>query len=732
MDSSKVAHLGLSTVFRPLTLKHPSPPMKEFFTDFEEGLQENKKKELIPKWRGSCKLCLAKQIFKPIYTDSLGTTSNFLTHLKGAHRAQYEGFQRATSSKTETPNQAQPTIAEGFSNMMKKYPPSHPRQILLSDSIIDNLIIRCDMPVYVVEKDGFRDFMKDADSKWQPCGGKWISSKRLPEKFATGKEKLKQRLSFVNHTAGTLDIWSDRRMRGYMGITAHWVDPVNFELWRACLGVVRIKGSHTAINILEHLDSIMIEFGIKFKSVRIVSDDAANMKKAFAIQLEVPANSAQRIEEETIDVVHIPSEDEADTSNNLEQDCDPTTEALQTALDQDLSSKIDDLFQIATYKRLGCINHAFHNVVGDGLKEAGARVGNALAKVRYFANLLHKSTKFFDCMEEAFGKELGLDRSVQTRWNSAVGMAESFFEKDEEKFFLGLEKYGERDALAQKPSVADRAVISEVISVLELFIEATQRTEGEKHPTLNYAAPLVLGIIRNLTGLLVSSEYCRPMIYALLSSMYRRFNGLLQMLNFKTQTDAEPPFLMSENANGSCFQDEIYLVAPLLDPTIKLSWIDAECFYLSEEEKIALKQKVELALVKFMPADTPAVPPQEPPELLPVESNLAAKKPRLMQFQVTPTKSNISEKTCAAEIFEYLKDTVLLQPSCFWATKKFDYPKLAAAAMTVLCVPASSSPIERVFSHAGYICRPHRSKMSYRTLQCLIFLKVNANLLSTL
>ncbi|CAF3450458.1 unnamed protein product [Rotaria sp. Silwood2] len=40
-------------------------------------------------------------------------------------------------------------------------------------------------------------------------------------------------------------------------------------------------------------------------------------------------------------------------------------------------------------------------------------------------------------------------------------------------------------------------------------------------------------------------------------------------------------------------------------------------------------------------------------------------------------------------------------------------------------VPAKSSPVERIFSHSGFILRQHRSKMSRKTLQMLTMLKCN-------
>jgi len=46
----------------------------------------------------------------------------------------------------------------------------------------------------------------------------------------------------------------------------------------------------------------------------------------------------------------------------------------------------------------------------------------------------------------------------------------------------------------------------------------------------------------------------------------------------------------------------------------------------------------------------------------------------------------------------------------------------------VLCVPASSAPVERVFSYGGIIARPHRAKLSDEMLSAVVYLKCNAHI----
>lgn len=62
----------------------------------------------------------------------------------------------------------------------------------------------------------------------------------------------------------------------------------------------------------------------------------------------------------------------------------------------------------------------------------------------------------------------------------------------------------------------------------------------------------------------------------------------------------------------------------------------------------------------------------------------------------------------------------------FWALNMKTLPSLFRVAIRVLAVPASSAPVERVFSHGGIILRPHRAQMTDRLLANLIFCKCNA------
>ena len=51
------------------------------------------------------------------------------------------------------------------------------------------------------------------------------------------------------------------------------------------------------------------------------------------------------------------------------------------------------------------------------------------------------------------------------------------------------------------------------------------------------------------------------------------------------------------------------------------------------------------------------------------------------------------------------------------------YPSLANLVKPILCVPVTSAPVERAFSHGGTIVRPHRSSLAPKRFHKILYLK---------
>jgi len=63
----------------------------------------------------------------------------------------------------------------------------------------------------------------------------------------------------------------------------HFVDPVDFQMRSTVLEVLRFKHAHTSEAKAKMLLSMLNEFGIRSKVQNVVTDNAANMAKAFKV-----------------------------------------------------------------------------------------------------------------------------------------------------------------------------------------------------------------------------------------------------------------------------------------------------------------------------------------------------------------------------------------------------------------------------------------------------------------
>jgi hypothetical protein len=95
-----------------------------------------------------------------------------------------------------------------------------------------------------------------------------------------------------------------------------------------------------------------------------------------------------------------------------------------------------------------------------------------------------------------------------------------------------------------------------------------------------------------------------------------------------------------------------------------------------------------------------------------------AKKPKLDD----PSASIKDEMTRYCD--QESNDSMLLVKTSSSST----FNALHRLAIKYLCIPATSSAVERVFSQSGFLFRPHRCRMARKTLQQLTLLKCNQDL----
>lgn len=125
------------------------------------------------------------------------------------------------------------TITSFFGQQQKKvYDLKHPRQKAINDALVKDLIIKCGLPLSIVDHQDFRHFLHVLDPLHVPVARSTITSVTIPGMVKAKKELIKSRPAEVSSVSVTTDIWSDRKMRSFLGVTAHTVttDERNQEL----------------------------------------------------------------------------------------------------------------------------------------------------------------------------------------------------------------------------------------------------------------------------------------------------------------------------------------------------------------------------------------------------------------------------------------------------------------------------------------------------------------------
>ena len=85
------------------------------------------------------------------------------------------------------------------------------RQKLITDSLVQNLIIGCSLPISIVDNEHFRKFLSDIDPKYVPPCRQTVTYSLVPKLVERNKEKLQDELNKCRSVALTADIWTDRR-----------------------------------------------------------------------------------------------------------------------------------------------------------------------------------------------------------------------------------------------------------------------------------------------------------------------------------------------------------------------------------------------------------------------------------------------------------------------------------------------------------------------------------------
>lgn len=207
-----------------------------------------------------------------------------LSHLSTHHKEEHREVQllmnpeKKGSNKTAMQGSQEKPIPAMFENM-KPYEKDSKKAKAITKAITYH-IAKDMIPIYTVEKAGFRKMVKMLDPRYVIPSRSYFSTVAIPELYTetrkTVEHELKEEISYF---AATTDLWSSRTSEPYLSYTVHYITR-DFELRSRSLTTAYFPEEHTGANLADGLREIMRNWGLaEEKQVVITTDNASNMVK---------------------------------------------------------------------------------------------------------------------------------------------------------------------------------------------------------------------------------------------------------------------------------------------------------------------------------------------------------------------------------------------------------------------------------------------------------------------
>lgn len=282
------------------------------------------------------------------------------------------------------------------------------------DSLILDFVIEDMQSLAVVEQPSFIRLILGLQPMKKVLGRKALTS-AVEQRYKNMQTKLIETFMPVKYICTTADIWSTHH-RGFMGITAHWIDTKTLSRKSAALSCSRFKGRHTYDAIASTLEQVNTKYGIGNKTVLTITDNGANFVKAFrifSIPLAFPLPPQTDVESDT-----------SQAATNTDEDSNDADEEIQFAdLHAALESAGDSGENEYTLpEHSPCASHTLNLIATHDVEKAKA--DNAYKKV-YYSTMAKCSALWNKWGRSVHAAEIikdGLKASLvvpnDTRWNS--------------------------------------------------------------------------------------------------------------------------------------------------------------------------------------------------------------------------------------------------------------------------------------------------------------------------
>ena len=198
------------------------------------------------------------------------STTGIIRHLKRKHDIDCMNLKQQQNNNKKscmTSSHDQPTL-KGFVDSKLPYDKSsNKRKVNSLNYKVAKMIFLDLQPLSLVDDAGFRELMKEADSRYTlPCR-KTVRNAILPELYARCSQKLKDTIQSYKTEYGefalfsiTTDAWTSSANQSYITYTLHIIRNFSIKTFNLC--TVEVSERHTAHNLRAHLFHTLQDWGI--------------------------------------------------------------------------------------------------------------------------------------------------------------------------------------------------------------------------------------------------------------------------------------------------------------------------------------------------------------------------------------------------------------------------------------------------------------------------------------
>ena len=236
--------------------------------------------------------------------------------------------------------------------------------------MITDLNIGEGLPIRIIESRGFVNFLKVLHPQYKPPCRKTVRKKIL-KKADNLESKIADQFKECHSVNVTVDMWSDRKLRSFLGVTAHVIVDENdsLQLKSFTLACEQFSGRHSGENISAAFEKITQRYGIRNKITYIITDNAANMKKAFttcfpSLEEEIPTLT------ESAGASSNPSASHNFDQESDDDNCEPSMSPLEAADQEEVDAELEN---ITNNSRLACFAHSLQLVIRDGINHSKSK-----------------------------------------------------------------------------------------------------------------------------------------------------------------------------------------------------------------------------------------------------------------------------------------------------------------------------------------------------------------------